>query len=368
MTTEPRTLAPSTSTDSLHSRNRNADARTLTPTQSVDSLHKSPSGRLMPAPQLLEWVGERAHECRDDLQQLEEAANEKLRESASQHQARLDALPEENWKIPEENGTSLGQSRSSASLLSVDSDGPTRGPIPPKRSAALDTRGVFRSSMPTHASYSGLRAALLQGGRAGMAAKGDARSSVDSAAVTIRGSQSGGLPKAAVDHSVAKVEDRSSRQPLSQPRSMVQSRSEPESPQKPRNTQEALTTQSLTTNTQGKLTTLIDHGNSQIVDIESAHEDSNAVAPPVPVESKPPVSNSGGQPTWIIEEVIDFGLPYEDQTGRDCDDNFACKNLETTRGPMFERCGAGSICYDEDPFFVPSRINKENRNRCWDRL
>mmetsp|Transcript_33678 Transcript_33678/g.53815 ORF Transcript_33678/g.53815 Transcript_33678/m.53815 type:complete len:445 (+) Transcript_33678:115-1449(+) len=435
---EATTLTPSQSTDSLHNRGRNADARTLTPTQSVDSLHKSPSGCLAPAPQLLERVGEKD-------------AREETCDNGEQF---LACEPVKQSDISEITGRILGESLSNKSLMSVGSDSGAPSPIPPKRSSALDTRGVFRamscqstadnhdvsrlpsSSVPLtrytsfniEAGDAGIEAIretgqiteVLPGGPCGkkgvrvgwriakvrgrvyteellreaMASKmpysvtfetgGEAaqaaqyhmqcpkpthggvgydsstsRITAPSAPANIRHApqQNNTNPEiVAFDSGVSSAE---ARQPIAQPPSLASdsnlSNPDPESPERPRNGRDL----GVSIKGEGAV------GSTQIVDIESAIISDNESDSGVTAGASLPCSSNNGQPTWVIEEVIDFGLPYEDMPGRDCDDNFACKNLsstDTSREPML-RCGAGSFCYDEEPqILVPQRLDSERRD------
>eukprot|EP00427_Karlodinium_veneficum_P033215 CAMPEP_0169189200 /NCGR_PEP_ID=MMETSP1016-20121227/3872_1 /TAXON_ID=342587 /ORGANISM="Karlodinium micrum, Strain CCMP2283" /LENGTH=339 /DNA_ID=CAMNT_0009265293 /DNA_START=73 /DNA_END=1093 /DNA_ORIENTATION=+ len=320
----------------------------------------------------------------------------------------------------------LGESLSNKSLMSVGSDSGAPSPIPPKRSSALDTRGVFRamscqstadnhdvsrlpsSSVPLtrytsfniEAGDAGIEAiretgqitevlpggpsekkefglaTFETGGEAAQAAQyhmqcpkpthggvgydsSTSRITAPSAPANIRHApqQNNTNPEiVAFDSGVSSAE---ARQPIAQPPSLASdsnlSNPDPESPERPRNGRDL----GVSIKGEGAV------GSTQIVDIESAIISDNESDSGVTAGASLPCSSNNGQPTWVIEEVIDFGLPYEDMPGRDCDDNFACKNLsstDTSREPML-RCGAGSFCYDEEPqILVPQRLDSERRD------
>mmetsp|Transcript_27046 Transcript_27046/g.46927 ORF Transcript_27046/g.46927 Transcript_27046/m.46927 type:complete len:240 (-) Transcript_27046:99-818(-) len=64
------------------------------------------------------------------------------------------------------------------------------------------------------------------------------------------------------------------------------------------------------------------------------------------------VAQSSNQPTWVIEEVIDFGVPLDEIGIREYDDQnhpLGCKLLMSPRGRggLFDGC-VRSLCYDEE--------------------
>lgn len=66
-------------------------------------------------------------------------------------------------------------------------------------------------------------------------------------------------------------------------------------------------------------------------------------------EPQQPPENA--QSTWVIEEVIDFGLPLDEGMVRECDDSghpFGCKIGPPQRGNvnLFDGC-VQNLCYDE---------------------
>lgn len=65
----------------------------------------------------------------------------------------------------------------------------------------------------------------------------------------------------------------------------------------------------------------------------------------------PPPQAVDSQSTWVIEEVIDFGVPLDEGMVRECDDSgypMGCKSGELPRGnvSLFEGC-VHNVCYDE---------------------
>lgn len=73
-------------------------------------------------------------------------------------------------------------------------------------------------------------------------------------------------------------------------------------------------------------------------------------APPPP----PPQEQDNNQSTWVIEEVIDFGVPLDEGLVRECDDTgypLGCKSLGYSASPrgnvnLFDGC-YHNVCYDE---------------------
>jgi len=69
-----------------------------------------------------------------------------------------------------------------------------------------------------------------------------------------------------------------------------------------------------------------------------------------PSQAEPPQESP--QSTWVIEEVIDFGVPLDEGMVRECDDSgypLGCKSLGPNhRGnaTLFDGCVHG-VCYDE---------------------
>jgi len=395
---ETRALTPSQSSDSLHNPWRNADARTLTPTQSVDSLHKSPSSCLAPVPQLLEGVHETdvRVEVRDNGEHF--LACELVQpECISGEQ---DALAEGIRK-------SIGQSLSSESLLSVESGSTALPPIPPQPSSVLDTRGVFRvislqnavsrhdilqppTLAPQRRTYTTLN---FEAGDIGFEAMWE----TGQITVVHAGSQCV-LKGVEVGWKIAKVRGHPYTEDLLrqaiagkysfnmtfeinaevvqdhaqwlQPSQFSQdvghasssastttvdavdvdasiAEQEPRAESLARMRYGAGANESASKFVLARVATRLEE--QQIVDIdESAHEHSEGADPP--------------QPTWVIEEVIDFGSPYDD-----IPDLSSC---DSSRGPMFERCVVGAFCYDEEPQLFSHRRNKQNRyghdnSMCW---
>jgi len=79
-----------------------------------------------------------------------------------------------------------------------------------------------------------------------------------------------------------------------------------------------------------------------------------AYAPNYATPEHPPPQAVDSQSTWVIEEVIDFGVPLDEGMVRECDDSgypLGCKSLsigEVPRGNvnLFEGC-IHNVCYDE---------------------
>lgn len=208
---------------------------------------------------------------------------------------------------PEAIPKTLGQSGSASSLLSVESDSSAPPPVAPPRSAQLNTGEVLQPYSASHCSSGAV-------GMTGMTA---------SQAQTIQQSrqqQHAGpsQPRRVPYHSPA----------------MGQSVMPVHSP-----TMAVVNSQSVVT------------------------REPSAPAPPpaayarnycVDSAEPPPPAAVDGQSTWVIEEVIDFGVPLDEGMVRECDDNgypLGCKSLsigEVQRGnvSLFEGC-VHNVCYDE---------------------
>lgn len=73
-----------------------------------------------------------------------------------------------------------------------------------------------------------------------------------------------------------------------------------------------------------------------------------------PAREPPPQAAENTQSTWVIEEVIDFGVPLDEGLVRECDDTgypLGCKSLSIGASPrgnvnLFDGC-VHNVCYDE---------------------
>merc|ERR1719502_1458062 len=92
--------------------------------------------------------------------------------------------------------------------------------------------------------------------------------------------------------------------------------------------------------------------------------------PPAPAqESQQQADNT--QSTWVIEEVIDFGVPLDEGLVRECDDTgypLGCKSLSigpSQRGNvnLFDGC-VHNVCYDEQDQTSEDPYQDGNRDLC----
>lgn len=75
----------------------------------------------------------------------------------------------------------------------------------------------------------------------------------------------------------------------------------------------------------------------------------------------PPQQAPASQPTWVIEEVIDFGVPYDEGSVRECDDSgypVGCKPTDR-RNSLFDGC-VRSLCHDEQQM-ISARTDRKGR-------
>lgn len=84
----------------------------------------------------------------------------------------------------------------------------------------------------------------------------------------------------------------------------------------------------------------------------NAHQYQAASAPAHQAAGPPPQQVPASQPQWVIEEVIDFGVPLDESGIREYDDNgypIGCKLALSPRGHagIFGGC-VRSLCYDEE--------------------
>lgn len=80
---------------------------------------------------------------------------------------------------------------------------------------------------------------------------------------------------------------------------------------------------------------------------------------------------SDGNSTWVIEEVIDFGLPVDEGLVRECDDAgypLGCKSLSMGGSPrgnvhLFNGC-VHNVCYDEQQVMEMHGQRQDGRDLC----
>lgn len=192
-----------------------------------------------------------------------------------------------------QNGVkSLGQSISMTSLLSVESDSSAPAPVAPPRSAHFNTGEVLQ---PVHIAAAG----------AGM--------------------------------QVRPAQTASNRGPIMQPPQRSPSNSLP-----PR-----VAHHIAQSGQQASMGMAVVHSQAAI-----SRERDNT---PQVLPQEPPQVTDNTQSTWVIEEVIDFGVPLDEVLVRECDDSgypLGCKSLSvgpSQRGNfnLFDGC-VHNVCYDED--------------------
>lgn len=193
----------------------------------------------------------------------------------------------------------LGQSLSMSSLLSIESDSSAPAPVAPPRSAQLNTGEVLQPYQTPLGNSRMMHPQMVQPGGPQSIVNG--RSG--------RNPTAGNLPRAA--HQMPSMVQTAGVQPGIQP----------------------------------SQTMAVVHPQSVI-----SQREVPPPAPPPPQETSQAAENS--QSTWIIEEVIDFGVPLDEGMVRECEDNgypLGCKSLSgPPRGNvnLFDNC-TYSVCYDE---------------------
>lgn len=206
----------------------------------------------------------------------------------------------------------LGQSLSVTSLLSVESDSSAPPPVAPPRSAQLNTGEVLQPYAPTH----------LQASGSSLAMPPTVASQVQSIQQSMQHQHGGpSQPRRGPYHSPGMGQTAPQQTPSM---AVVQSQS--------------------------------------VMSRESS-------VPTPAAESPPPPQAVDSQSTWVIEEVIDFGVPLDEGMVRECDDSgypLGCKSLaigDGSRGNvhLFDGC-VHNVCYDEQE--APMHDRREGKDLC----
>lgn len=228
-----------------------------------------------------------------------ESGNSLMRAAAGQKMGHPHISPGLHGGVPR----NLGQSASATSLLSVESDSSAPAPVAPPRSAQLNTGEVLQPYAPSQ-----------------LQATGSSLMVPPTVASQVQSVQQGpSQPRRGPHHSPGMNQSpvgQGGGQPLMHAHSV---------------------------------------GPGMVQSQAVIHREPST---PVPAQEPPPPQQAtDSQSTWVIEEVIDFGVPLDEGMMRECDDGgypLCGKNLEigqSHRGnvELFQGC-THNLCYDEQDF------------------
>lgn len=323
-----RTLANSASTGSLHERRNNDSARTLTPSASADSLHKSGSQRKL----ITALINANSPASLDGVRNLPP-----INGPTSQH-------------------TLTRQCDSLTSLLSVDSDASAPQPMAPPRSAQLNTGEVLQPYQPSH----------LQAAGASFAVPSTATATVvPQAHFPV---QSPPLPKHAppVWQNLGSSRNSSTSSLTRSPATTI-----------PMNAAMAAAATPLAAPAMALVhpqAAISSEGPPRPERAVASIDRASGSQPPTPTPPSvgPQVEPAGViQSTWVIEEVVDFGVPLDEGGVRECEDTsypLGCRNLSVgisprNHGTMFDGC-VRSVCYDEEQVMAMHSRRQEGKDFC----